>query len=384
MNNTDYIVRTFNGDRFKDFNAIFESYAPNAFLEYVNAIEEEPIEELDSSFNEAFIGKTPELLQCEKEIELLREEFQKTKKEDFHSKHLTTICKLLEKQFGFKKMYLIVEKAEYENAFAIPQFNVFSSIRNYITVDKTKGWYDSSHTLIGIVSITSKCLYDSEATPEEVIGVIIHEIGHNIEVTKWNYLNGCHSMSTLAGAALDDMTREYLAKLIEDAFTKGDQKAMAQIKKISKSNNKEAFELSLKDYFSGVGTKMEQVADATAALYGYGTAQAMFLAKSYDFIRKNQKKKSFAYTLYDLSSQLFGGFGYDEHRDTVFRAMSMIVKLKADVKTTDYVPEVKDLLLQNITDLEEALNRILKSKGFIFRTLAKIRLFFQSKKAIGI
>lgn len=146
---------------------------------------------------ESYFGKSAELLECERLIKIMIGKLKvsdnklparavDTKISDW--KENKAICVCLQKQFGFKEMYLHWSGEPVENAF--------SGVRGIITMTSGSGsgmpsvplklsngtYYDTDHNYLCAVNIYAG-LIDMGMTAEEIVAVILHEIGHNFDVS---------------------------------------------------------------------------------------------------------------------------------------------------------------------------------------------------------
>lgn len=178
--------------------------------DYMSQIDE--IGQLDKQevVTESYFGKSPELLECERLIKKMIGKLKVSEK-DIPNRMVNTkisewpenkaICKLLQKQFGFKEMYLHWSGSPEENAFSAARGIITMAVGSgsgmpSIPIKLTNGtYYDSDHAYLCCVNVYAG-LIDMGATAEELMACILHEIGHNFDVSLLNItsdvVESCH------------------------------------------------------------------------------------------------------------------------------------------------------------------------------------------------
>lgn len=144
---------------------------------------------------EAYIGKTQNLIECEIElgkiIKRMKVPFEKVGKRIVDapainkSKENKKICELLKKEFGFKEFYLHWDGDDTVNGCTWTEGVILRGEKKLPTLPLKQGqgkYYDHSHEYICVVNIYGG-LIDEGANAEELMAVILHEIGHNFTCT---------------------------------------------------------------------------------------------------------------------------------------------------------------------------------------------------------
>lgn len=141
-------------------------------------------QDLLSMLDEAYFGKSKELL----EIENLLDAYRKKYMENYTmigaaantDKMLVKLNRLFEKQFGFGDFALLIADAPISNAFT---FAIDSRIENNVSKNKLVNQntykFNKEADYACIVGITSMVIFNPRYTNEEIVGIILHEIGHN-------------------------------------------------------------------------------------------------------------------------------------------------------------------------------------------------------------
>lgn len=183
-----------------------------------------------------YIGKTKNLLKAEKIIDKLINS-DKGKDADLNkiskfnrSKDLKELEKCFKDEFGFKEMFISIFSETIEpngtddsgkTKLDIITRNAYTNLPPLIIRDSLTGmpeplfkkdkFYDYKHTYLCDVTITAD-RFDGTFTAEEVMAVILHEIGHNFDV----------ALSTYAASALNSINivklfteGKYLATVVQ-------------------------------------------------------------------------------------------------------------------------------------------------------------------------
>ena len=139
------------------------------------------------------------------------------------SDQLKKICKLFEDEFGFKQVRIFVEPI-----FAldpISQISGYTIPQSYFVRDLTTGmpsllkfkgrYYDEKHQYYLGITMISEYLDKSVFTPSEVVAMLLHEIGHNFEVSITSYLAEVWSYCMFTTAIFSDQTSTTAKKIFE-------------------------------------------------------------------------------------------------------------------------------------------------------------------------
>lgn len=108
------------------------------------------------------------------------------------SKELKEVEKILCKEFGFKELYINVLPIKQTQAMTIfPSFlirDIQGGMPNYLTSDNKERYYDYSHENVCLVTVFIE-FFNGKFTGGEILAVILHEIGHNFDVSLLSYIN---------------------------------------------------------------------------------------------------------------------------------------------------------------------------------------------------
>lgn len=110
------------------------------------------------------------------------------------------LCRMFEKEFGFRSMTLIWDNSTIPNAYTIPGgifINSSPGMTDSIMDDKGKRYYDKRHTYDCFVTIITDIVHSLKLTPRETMGLLLHEIGHNFDNLWTTQL--CYGMNALMG-----------------------------------------------------------------------------------------------------------------------------------------------------------------------------------------
>ena len=144
---------------------------------------------------EAYFGKSQILLECEsiiaKIIKKNKVPFEKVGHRIISATELNKstenkkLEELFKKQFGFGKMCIHWDGSTEVNAFSFAR-GIIKLLDNDMPILPVKqnsgGYYDSSHNYLCVVNV-SMGLFDIGCTAEEIVSIILHEIGHNFQCT---------------------------------------------------------------------------------------------------------------------------------------------------------------------------------------------------------
>ena len=174
----------------KEIKAISYDNDSNIYIEFGDKLPS------DYTFvvNEAYIGKTPNLLSIEEKFRELRRTITPKQYSTFDSLPLVEeINTLFKAQFGMDLFSLHLEPDPIPNAWTVPvgyKFDVVidKTIRKYgIGATSRDGFRFKPNNGIAIIaSITSGLLFRQDVSAEEIVAILIHEIGHNFQ----DYIDG--------------------------------------------------------------------------------------------------------------------------------------------------------------------------------------------------
>jgi hypothetical protein len=371
---------------------------------------------LSNNYNsvlEAYYGKPKEFLIIEKELDKIIKQIKENipivnfkdniapkKIIDFsNSDEIILIEKIFQKFFGFKEFFLSIYYPITPKLYTIP-FNGFTIPRafNYFRRD-IGGKPDTSSMSVG-VNINIILIRYLDLTAEELMGVILHEIGHNLDTSIFSFL----SRFVLD---LDKITNETKKETIERLIGQLIGLGIIDFIQLGKIVSKfiQAFEGFLTDVAPGFlklttlywefylnfnfihtfkifnqgvdfkkliykiitpgnifGYAGEKYADSIATSYGYGMALSSFQ-------NKVQKRENFIInkTLYEIPvlNWIYDFMGVmlsiiscvsDPHPQDAVRINAQLLKLKRDIKDPNLNPRLKKSLEEEINELEKYIN----------------------------
>lgn len=145
------------------------------------------------------------------------------------SDQLKKICKLFEDEFGFRQVRIFVEPVfalspiSPISGYTVPQsYFVRDLTTDMPSLLKFKGkYYDEKHQYYLGITMISEYLDKSVFTPSEVVAILLHEIGHNFEVSITSYLAEVWSYCLFTTAIFSDTTSataKKIFKLLQDTF----------------------------------------------------------------------------------------------------------------------------------------------------------------------
>lgn len=147
---------------------------------------------------ESYFGKSKALLEGERILKIMIGKLKVTDNEEFGErsankgisdwKENDALCKVFQKEFGFKEMYIHWNSEPVENARTWPggiitmAVGMGSGMPSMPIRDRNNRYYDKNHEYICCVEVWVG-LIDMGFTAEELMAVILHEIGHNFDMT---------------------------------------------------------------------------------------------------------------------------------------------------------------------------------------------------------
>lgn len=339
---------------------------------------------------EAFMGKTPTLQEAEKVLGELSELIKNKPMADYTNHQLNVkLCALLSKQFGFKHTYIRWYRSSEITTNVYTLFSIDASFTgsDYIECHKNRGYYDSKHKHTCYIRASVTLLSKLNLTPNELMSILIHEIGHNFDYSGYMFFNvivsllytiitnnlippikmtnpGKNLTATLA-MGIDKIVdvfkfTKYIAQFFKDAYSLLFRIVESLIAIPTFLSTPMQVLLSpLTHLLTTPKRKIEQFADSFAAMYGYGPSLASaFIKLDNANLNKNPKilltkiNKDFLLMNRYITSVLLGA-GYGSN-DT--RIYSNLTYLRNEIKSTDYPKELKAELLENVNKIEEIYN----------------------------
>lgn len=414
-------------------NLLYEYMMDNHYYEITPILE--PV-------SEGYIGKTPNLLKIENLLgklhnqigpyvgdrednyitmnKLLYDPKVKDSKLDQHNPIIKEINKLFIKEFGFKDFEFHISSLLEVGSFTGPDSFVINDITGKNIWNYTlhgKKYYDNDHIMK--VYVNSGIRENQIFTPEEQLAVILHEIGHNFDVSLSARISDIltHIGIIFGGTPSDPVGFMYHAlnilslligsrafkvymhmedmyvKIVGTRFYNTLQKMFEVINSVAvfdwykKGNIVAAIELGTNPIFflsRSTGAGKEAYADSFAVAYGYGPALSSALIKldkNYSLITGNRYLDGFFYDVSYINVLL--GMFVDCHPDTLSR-ISMNIKNLEKISNDPSLPksyrnEVKKNLEQSRKIYNDYLNEDPRIKHSIVRKIA----YFLGDKIFG-
>lgn len=375
----------------------------------------------DIVMNEAYIGKTQNLLEIEREFNRMRSE-----KLDFYSnisqhESIIKINRLFEKQFGMYLFALKVDPTKEHNAYTMVIANNFD-VAHYMdlpsmvsgTMNEGFRWKDDNGLCI-IVNISYGLLIDETITDSELVAIILHEIGHNFADALYGEINFANkkqmieyekylsSYATVLGFLLalpayikaKQLLKEYNnstrvereskpkktsklrgiltglgAKWNDYMSYKAEIRARKRGGKAYRDAKRRAGELAKKTARESLTRQNEVIADKFAGIYGYGVEISSGLSKlTYHKSDAAKKLESAGGKLADASRDFDDAVkdicDYDCHPHLVQRINEEIKLLEREVSKDDIDPRFKIVMLDQLDQLRSLLDKITKTSKIL-------------------
>lgn len=379
-------------------------------------------------YTEMYYGKKEEFEACEKLFAAIRRKLLSTKKYQYINEFPEN--KLLEQQFqkifGFKKVHIHWEYKNIPNAYTIIGSHLYNDPRRKTTaMNKKNGYYDSTHSDVLFVCLYAGLLTgDIALTDDEMMGVVLHEIGHNFDYSIFNTMNAivkttltavCYGIGAVgfglsagieAGIvwsivgiiqtvfAAFGTTYEISNKAKDNYYNAVDKRERIEMKypyhkkaeeELSKISDKLRIWYTSKNAIINTlanialapfhiiaspilqfvdlsGKTKEQFADSFATAYGYGASMMRGLNKLSKYPSELKNSSDFTKVMYDLGhiNSEIMSSLYECHGTHQERAKASINKLRKDLAKGEFTPEMKNDLLRELRELEELYQGYLK------------------------
>ena len=337
---------------------------------------------------EAYVGQTPTLKKAEEELKKVLEMIYAFDNVSFetgklvnHSSACKNFCELLSKEFGTKILVNFTPKdIRGDGAYTF----VTSTIWDYTNVIgeyNKSGRIKTTPNMFPIyITIAYPVINKYRLTSEEVMGIVLHEIGHNI--THVPIINSLNIVSMLlrpfAGAVSSNIDRIVThienIPIINQAFRFGNMigKCFSNItgdridalrmfyRLIIKGGYMLIIRIDPVKHFGGYAG--ERYSDSLATAYGYGSGLSNALLKTnpptspstYNKVINSNVVTAFGdvfiLTFTDICSMITLG---NVHPAVGHRIKNSLNKLERDLKTGSYPPEVKTSLEKDVKELRK-------------------------------
>lgn len=358
------------------------------------------------SINEAYIGKTKDILAMEKAIH------------DIRSNHLGDIYfanadtsefnRLAEKVFGFKVFALYIFPSNVRNAFTLPidvKLDVNTLNKKNNLCDKSGFKYRKDAGYCCTVNISSGIIFSEDFTDGEVMAIILHEIGHNfssmvdngikinqfiikyvfsimqlLEIINGNFHNGI-TINLNSYDKLKINIEEYLKNkcphIIQAMSVLRGIKGFALdivtnifalLSAITPTNVIRSIIRSLSNLiYKPTGYNNEKIADNFPTIYGYGSELSSALLKF-------EYKQGIVTTDFIATVPLIGDIialrnigaeiivsAFDEHPIWIERSQDQIRLLEDELNKSSLDPKMKKVIINDINQIKKSQDKYLST-----------------------
>ena len=351
------------------------------------------------SMNEAYFG--PDAIESmQKQFSILRKKiigkpFSVSLSQD---KELLKFNRIVEKTFGYTTFSLSINADTSLNAWALTMGmyqndEERAKLLKALRAGKAGFRFDTAGDVVGMVSFNLGIINATEFTDEELIAIMLHEIGHNffvsvmygdsafgishklIKVLKSINKKILDRISSGKDISLDDIKEDVEDSIDKVSFVKSLIGRLAEpismvtsaikrrFNKVAKLFSHEAVEDNFKGRLEGYTN--EKFADTFAAMYGYGTYLHSALMKFDDYYANMRTTKQstnptvIAYNVFkrNLSDILAYIMGVkDEHPDGLTRIKVSTDYLKKEIAREGIDPKVKAMLVDQLDQLNRLID----------------------------
>jgi len=311
-------------------------------------------------------------------------------------KEVKQICELLKKEFGFKEVSISIAPLAIVNAMTLMQSFIIRDITtgmpSLLRSDDNGKFYDSKHQYILSLVFFSE-LFTGRFTAEELMFLLLHEIGHNFDVSLASYIPDLFfyfmdipNMFKQPGKLMDKIISGFsvvlylfggnVSKPLLDNFPSLNKKlpklfeifnrgfAMQNyynklygplfiLLGVAQKVAEGAIKLSpLNIFLTTAGFQKERFSDSFAVIYGYGPA-AITASQKFDDLFHTTGDQGKGLEGFDnfsfVNSQLFSiiAMVIDPHPENQTRARMCLDDMKTLVEKGDFNPKVKAALKKN-------------------------------------
>lgn len=378
--------------------------------------------------NEVYFGKTKELLEIEQQLDVFRNKYME--KYVLNMKvnsdmDLLKFDRMMEDYFGFGCFTLHIHNMQEANAFTMPidyRYD-YKNPRDNIIADKNGFKFKKEFDYACILGIYSGVIFNPEFSTQEIMALILHEVGHNFNsaINRPNgamlniYTTCLYALNLLTSVlltpalinihintnkhriALDRMGKNmreqnYFPIIIYDAMKQILMIAYAGVKGISNITRiftmgvqcvydiltkviniplkilSNPLSVILKPFGVKVGYRSEESADNFATMYGYGGELSSALQKLEGTEGESSSKIMKAFNKLPVISSLMHLVEapalillsiFDSHPNTVIRVKDQIALLEAELNKADIDPKMYNVIKQDIKVCEEALDALI-------------------------
>lgn len=365
--------------------------------------------------NEAYYGKTQDILKIEEKIGEIRKKYKSSQHKVNSSKEVKELEAMLCKEFGFADLQFTIQMVPLHNAMTIP-ISIADISQKRATLISTSNngiRYKPEAKAYIVVSVTRGLFFSFEYTDGEIAALIMHEIGHNFQSVisnpitrtvrsinniirwclvpflilavgplrdKWMYLinqlrtKSPEVVNAFDGCSIFAVTIASLGIGIKQIFGNalmmlnplaGFAKLPITILKSLKNNTNLLLPLSYRD---------EVIADEFSTAYGYGPELASALTKikrnSGGAITTQIYRDSILGPYFDLCmipEKLISNI-FDAHPNTVARMRDQYDMLEKELLNGDLKPSMKAQIKKDMKEIKALLDAFtdFEEAGFFF------------------
>ena len=375
---------------------------------------------LDEYFTESYFGKTKNLQMAERILGQMLEIMREKPHGDFSNHPLNKeLEKTFQRQFGFKRIYIIWDRAPLTSftAYTLSSSDVLFDPKYYAVKNKEKGFYDESHSHIAYIRVSVEIPLQLNFTPEEFLGTILHELGHNFDDSLYTrialsatymynvvgIMNGVllenpeliaqyagrfagllittTNTGHLINAKLNHLCNKFLnhvpaLKRMKLVLNKVCDVIFAGLDVLDSAVGLIALPLNLllspvTQMMTLLTRKGEEFADSFAAAYGYGPGVISGLAKmsGAPWMKNVKKNMDYANPVYKIATDIcmfqheIMAFANGDHGTELTRSVSIKQELIRDLNNADYPPALKRDILNSIKELDNLHKEIIECQG---------------------
>jgi len=135
--------------------------------------------------NEVYFGKTKQILEIEKQLGVIRQKYMNKDILNVNSdREVLKFNRMVERYFGFGCFCLYILQSNMQNAYTLPVGSKIDTSKSpdAIISDGNGYRFKEEYEYADIVFIFSGVIFSEDFTTEEVMGLIMHEIGHSFWV----------------------------------------------------------------------------------------------------------------------------------------------------------------------------------------------------------
>ena len=323
---------------------------------------------------------------------------------------LFKLNRMLEDQFGFKTCSITLINNKIINGYTYPiSYRDFGSGKNLVTTKNGFNFKPEAEYCL-IIFVYSGCMLNPEFTDREIMGMLLHEIGHNFSSALSDNLCSIRDLQHLINipiALLQSLllikdgiySFHYTTKVatnINIKFRKQYPELYNFIDKAKGSLNIISFifreindvlvnisiltnpismiinnitriiknNLNLNRLFFGLGGKKdEQIADNFATMYGYGPDNNSFLYKAEELAPATATRNLKDTPFFGILQQMViipiecTVYALDPHPKSIYRAMDASKYLEMELNNSTCDPKMKKEIEKEIKELNKILNQ---------------------------